>query len=224
MSDILLIIPGMVIGFIVAFPIGPVNLICIRRTLQFGFWTGFISGLGAALGDGLYAAITGFGLTAVSQLIQGFSTILQLVGGILLLSFGIHTYNAKPVPRVDIKLSTAENGKSTVARTIASTFALTISNPATLMGFTAIFAGLGGLAGDRPSFLAAAFVVSGVFAGSTLWWLTLTTVVGLLHARIDEWVGRVINKVSGLLVAAFGLTVLGHLLIEYLLKKHGHFW
>ena len=224
MNDIVLIIPGMVIGFIVAFPIGPVNLICIRRTLQFGPGPGFVSGLGAALGDGLFAAITGFGLTAVAQLIEGFSTILQLVGGILLLSFGIHTYNAQPAPRVEFKLAANENGKSTLARSMASTFALTISNPATLIGFTALFAGLGGLAGDNPSFLAAAFVVAGVFAGSTLWWLTLTTVVGLLHARIDERVVRLINKVSGLLVAAFGLTVLGHLLIEYFLKKHGTFW
>jgi threonine/homoserine/homoserine lactone efflux protein len=219
LSQFLLLGPGILIGLVVAAPIGPVNLICIRRTLQYGSLNGFMSGLGAALGDGLFAIVTGFGLTAIAQLIEGLSVPLQLAGGILLVCFGLYTYFSKPPKPYDPKceVTTAKaKAPSSLARAMASTFALTITNPATLLGFTAMFTGLGGLAGDDPSFFSAAFVVGGVILGSALWWLTLTTLVGLLHARIDDRVMRIINHGSGLLVAAFGLVVLGHVALKLL--------
>ena len=216
MNYLVIIVSGAVIGFFAALPIGPVNLFCIRRTLQSSSFHGFVAGLGAALGDSIYASITGFGLTAVAQLIAGFSTPLQLIGGLLLLSFGIRTYHTPPPPRFTERLAANENGTSSHVRAIASTFALTISNPATLFGFTAFFAGLGGLAGDNPSFISASFVVLGVFCGSTLWWLSLTTIVGLLHARINDRTVRVINEISGGLFALFGLVVLAHLVMHLL--------
>ncbi|HEY0281551.1 MAG TPA: LysE family transporter [Rhizomicrobium sp.] len=215
MNYVVLVVSGVLIGFFVALPIGPVNLICIRRTLQCGSFHGFVSGLGAVLGDGLFASITGFGLTAVAQLIVGFSTALQLFGGLLLLSFGVRTFFTPP-PRFDERLAANENGASSHVRAMASTFVLTVTNPATLFGFTALFAGLSGLAGDNPSFLAASFVVLGVFCGSTLWWLTLTTGVGLLHARISDHTVRVINEISGAVVAMFGVVILGHLVSQLL--------
>jgi threonine/homoserine/homoserine lactone efflux protein len=212
LNQLLLIGPGIVIGLVVAAPIGPVNLICIRRTLQYGSLNGFMSGLGAALGDGIFAIVTGFGLTAIAQLIEGLSVPLQLAGGVLLVCFGLYTYFSKPPKPYDPKCETTAKAKapSSLVRAMASTFALTITNPATLLGFTAMFTGLGGLAGDDPSFFSAAFVVGGVILGSALWWLILTTLVGLLHARIDDRVMRIINHGSGLLVAAFGIAVLGH--------------
>ena len=215
LSHVFLLGPGIAIGLIVAAPIGPVNLICIRRTLQYGFLNGFLSGLGAALGDGLFAIVTGFGLTAISQWIEGLSTALQLAGGTLLLCFGLYTYLAKPPARIDPKSEAADKSGRTLVRAIASTFALTITNPATLLGFTAMFTGLGGLAGDDPSFFAAAFVVGGVILGSTLWWLVLTFFVGRLHARIDDRVMLIINHGSGLLVAGFGVLVLGHVAMKF---------
>ncbi len=214
LSQVLLIGPGIVIGLIVAAPIGPVNLICIRRTLQFGFLNGFVSGIGAALGDGLFAVVTGFGLTAIAQWIEGLSTALQLAGGTLLVCFGLYTYFSKPPGRLDVKAEATEMKASTLVRAMASTFLLTITNPATLLGFTAMFTGLGGLAGDDPSYFSAAFVVGGVMLGSALWWLMLTLGVGLLHARIDDRVMRIINHGSGLMVAGFGLAVLGHVGLE----------
>lgn len=218
MNYIVLIVVGVLIGFFAALPIGAVNLICIRRTLQRGSGYGFVSGLGAALGDGLFAAVTGFGFTAIGQLIVGFSTPLQLIGGLMLLSFGIRTFYTPPPPRFDERLAAAnENGASTHVRAMVSTFVLTISNPLTLFGFTGLFAGyLGALAGDKPSFFAVAMIVLGVFGGSTLWWLTLTTVVGLLHARINDRTIRLINEISGAMIAFFGVTVLGHLVLHLL--------
>ena len=130
LSHVFLLGPGIVIGLIVAAPIGPVNLICIRRTLQYGFLNGFLSGLGAALGDGLFAIVTGFGLTAISQWIEGLSTALQLAGGTLLLCFGLYTYFSKPPARIDPKSEDGEKSASTLVRAIVSTFALTITNPA----------------------------------------------------------------------------------------------
>ena len=211
MDYIYLIISGAVLGFFAAIPIGPVNLICIRRTLHFGSYYGFISGLGAATGDAMFASITAFGFTALAQLIVGYSSALQLGGGIFLLAFGIRTFFAPPPPSFEERLAAPVKGTPSQTRAVASTFMLTVSNPATLFAYTALIAGLGGLAGERPSFFAASFVVIGVFCGSALWWLTLTTVVGLLHARINDQVVRRINEVSGLLVATFGIAVLAHL-------------
>jgi threonine/homoserine/homoserine lactone efflux protein len=214
---VLLLGPGIAIGLIVAAPIGPVNLICIRRTLQYGSINGFATGLGAAIGDGIFAAITGFGLTAIAQLIEGLSLALQLAGGTLLLCFGLYTYFAKPPKVYDPNCDeTKEKGTSSLVRAMASTFALTMTNPATLLGFTAMFTGLGGLAGDDPSFFSAGFVVFGVFLGSSLWWLLLSLFVGRLHARIDDHVMRIINHGSGLMVAGFGVAVLGHVALRLL--------
>ena len=177
--------------------------------------------MGAALGDTLFASLTAFGFTALVQLIVGYSNVLQLAGGLLLLFFGIRTFYMPPPPSFDERLAMAENGGSANShhpptRGMASTFVLAVTNPVTLFGFTAFFATLGGFAGGNTSYFAAAFVVLGVFAGSTLWWLTLTTVVGLLHARISDRNVRLINEISGAVVALFGVVVLAHLLARVL--------
>ena len=214
MDYIILIVSGIVIGLVVAVPIGPVNLICIRRTLAFGPANGFMAGLGAAIGDTVFAIVTGFGLTAIAHLIKGYASYLELAGGAMLLYFGIHAFLAKVQSRLDDKLVSREKGSTTLFRAMVSTLVLTLTNPATLLGFAALFAGLGGLAGGHPNFASAAFVVIGVAAGSTLWWFALTAVVGLFHASIKDHTMVVINKGSGVAVTGFGLAVLIHLAIK----------
>ena len=194
-----LLLSGVVMGLIAAVPIGPVNLICIRRTFAFGPLNGFVSGLGAALGDGIFAAITGFGLTWIAQLIEGYATIIELIGGALMVWFGWNAPSSRRPCRARWMTATTASGTNLV-RAIASTFALTITNPVTLLSFSVMFAGLGGLAGGAGSFSDAAFVVAGVVGGSAGWWLVLTTVIGLFHARIDEKAMRLINRVCGVLV------------------------
>ena len=217
MYFLFLVSSGIIIGLIVAAPIGPVNLICIRRTFAYGPSNGFLSGLGAALGDGVFAVVTAFGLTAISQAIEGYSTIISFLGGLVLLGFGLHIFNADVSLLRDAEGAPArDSGSSSLVRTIASTFALTITNPATLFGFAALFAGLGTLAGGRATFLDAAFTVLGVAAGSTMWWFTLTTIVGIFHRHIDTGVMRNINHLFGIAVTAFGIIVLGDLALMLL--------
>ena len=220
MDYLFLIISGAVIGVIVAAPIGPVNLICIRRTLAFGPLHGFLSGLGAALGDGIFAIITAFGLTAIAQWIEGYATPLQIVGGVMLLGFGWHTFHADPRCVQDTPPTGKEAGAlsfpARVVRDVFSTLALTLTNPATMLGFAALFAGLGSIVDEKASFLAAAVTVGGVTAGSAGWWFLVTTVTAIFHKRIDSTIMRRVNQISGVVVALFGLAVLGHLVMAYL--------
>jgi len=210
MDYLITIFLGFFIGLIAAIPIGPVNLLVVRRTLAYDPLHGFMSGLGAVLADAVYACITGFGFTALAQLIKGHSTALEIIGGIMLLYFGARMYLAPP----DSRLDNGDQGESKtlpLLRAMASTFALAVTNPATLLAFTAMFAGVAGIVGQEASFYGAGFLVAGVLAGSTFWWFTLTTVTGLFHHRIDERIMTLINKISGVVVAIFGLGVFVHL-------------
>jgi threonine/homoserine/homoserine lactone efflux protein len=212
MNFLILIVGGIVIGLIVAAPIGPVNLICIRRTFFYGPLNGFFAGLGAALGDGVFAILTAFGVTAITRWIEGYATILEIAGGLMLIGFGLHIFGADVALLCDSEgVPVKDKAASSLTRTILSTFALTITNPATLIGFTALFAGLGSLAGRQTRFLDAAITVAGVVAGSTIWWFTLTTIVGIFHRHINMGVMRSINRFFGAAVTLFGVVVLGDL-------------
>ncbi len=216
MNFLILITGGVVIGLIVAAPIGPVNLICIRRTFFYGPLNGFFAGLGAALGDGVFAILTAFGITAITRWIEGYATVLEIAGGLMLIGFGLHIFGADVALLRDSEgAPVKDGGASSLTRTILSTFALTITNPATLIGFTALFAGLGSLAGRQTRFLDAAVTVIGVIAGSTIWWFALTTIVGIFHRHIDIGVMKNINRIFGVVVTLFGVVVLGNLATKF---------
>ena len=206
---VVLIISGVIMGLIAAVPIGPVNLICVRRSFAFGPVNGFVSGLGAALGDGVFAAITFFGLTWVAELIQSYDVIIELVGGALLVWFGVHTVLSPVAGKVEDG-DKNEPGGSTLVRAMVSTFVLTITNPATLIAFASMVASFHALVGGANSYVDAGFVVAGVVGGSAGWWLCLTSVIGVFHTRITDRTVRIINRGSGVLVALFGLAVLIH--------------
>ncbi|MES2254596.1 MAG: LysE family transporter [Pseudomonadota bacterium] len=210
---LVLIISGVIMGLIAAVPIGPVNLICIRRSFAFGPVNGFVSGLGAALGDGVFAAITFFGLTWIAQLIQSYDSIIELVGGALLVWFGVHTILSPVAGKVEDG-DKNEPGGSTLVRAMVSTFVLTVTNPATLIAFASMFASFHALVGGANSYIDAGFVVAGVVGGSAGWWLCLTSVIGIFHTRITDRTVRIINRGSGVLVAGFGLAVLIHVVMK----------
>jgi threonine/homoserine/homoserine lactone efflux protein len=213
MNYIILIVSGVIMGLIAAVPIGPVNLICIRRSFAFGPVNGFVSGLGAALGDGVFAAITFFGLTWIAQLIQSYDSIIEVVGGALLVWFGVHTVLSPVAGKVE-EGDKNDTGASNLVRAMVSTFVLTITNPATLIAFASMFASFHALVGGANSYVDAGFVVAGVVGGSAGWWLCLTSVIGIFHTRITDRTVRIINRGSGVLVAVFGLAVLVHIVMK----------
>jgi len=197
-----LLMQGVVLGFSIAAPVGPVGVLCIRRTLAYGQMYGLFSGLGAATADAVYGAVAGFGLTAVSLFLLEQQFWLAGVGGLYLLYLGLKTLRAAPA------LTQNQGEGKNLADAFLSTFALTLTNPVTILSFAAIFAGLGLAAQSANSFWTAATLVFGVFAGSALWWFSLSAGVSLFRAKLSSRHLRWINRASGLVICGFGLVIL----------------
>jgi threonine/homoserine/homoserine lactone efflux protein len=199
--DVNLLLRGLVIGFSIAAPVGPIGVLCIRRTLADGRAYGLVSGLGAATADAIYGCVAAFGLTFISDLLVSQQVWLRLIGGVFLCYLGLRTALAKPAEEAAVAKG------SSIVRAYASTFFLTLTNPMTIISFAAIFAGLG-LAGAGGGYAMAGVLVLGVFLGSAAWWLLLSGGVGLFRDRFDLRAMRWINRISGAVVAGFGLLAL----------------
>jgi threonine/homoserine/homoserine lactone efflux protein len=195
------LVKGFVIGFSIAAPVGPIGLLCISRSLSFGRLSGLATGLGAAAADGVYGAIAAFGLAFVTDLMIGHQSSLTWIGGLFLLGMGIRTF-FRSVP--DSNFLAAERNLSA---DFASTFVLTLTNPFTILAFTAIFAGMG-VSGAPSEYRAAGALVAGVFFGSAAWWMLLSFGVSLIHRRISPVVMRAVNRLSGVTLAGLGLLAL----------------
>jgi len=190
---------GCAIGLSIAAPVGPIGVLCIRRSLAEGARVGFFTGLGAAAADGLYGAVAAFGLTIVSGFLREHQTALRLVGGIFLLYLGIKTFLSKPAER--------PASAATHAGAFTSTFFLTITNPMTIFSFMVIFAGFG--FSDSNQYLWQAVMMTlGVFIGSAAWWLFLSNGVALFRNRITPYWMQQVNRISGAIILAFGITIL----------------
>lgn len=209
-----MLVKGIIIGFSIAAPVGPIGVLCIRRTLAHGRAHGFVSGLGAASADAIYGSIAAFGLTSVANILVGQQMWLRLVGGAFLLYLGIRTLLARPATE-----AAQARESASLPGAYLSTFVLTLTNPLTILSFAAVFAGLGAGVGGGDA-LAVGTLVGGVFAGSALWWLLLSGGVGLFGGWLRRrgttpdqegippallvW----INRVSGLIIVGFGLWAL----------------
>jgi threonine/homoserine/homoserine lactone efflux protein len=193
---------GGLIGLAVAAPIGPVNIICLQRTLKSGVVVGLLSGLGAAIGDSLFGFVAAFGVTVVSDFLMAHLRPFQTAGGLLLLFIAVRTWREHP--HLEVKGSAATQ----ILKSFISVFFLTITNPVTILGFVAFFAsvGLGRVGRDMHQ---ASLLVAGIFAGSALWWVILTNSVRFLKGRLNDNHLLVINRASALLMAGFGLLALG---------------
>jgi threonine/homoserine/homoserine lactone efflux protein len=202
---------SVLIGLAIAAPVGPVGVLCIRRSLAFGRASGFASGLGAATADALYGGIAAFGLTVVVDLIMGQRLTLQLFGGAFLIYLGLRTIMEKANSPAVIQDISYETGPHPTRHALnwrglghdySSTFLLTLTNPMTILSFAAIFTGLGATTVRGGGIL----VVSGVFLGSALWWLALSLITGWLHGRLMGsdfilWT----NRVAGGIVITYGI-------------------
>jgi threonine/homoserine/homoserine lactone efflux protein len=206
MAQLPIELQGMMIGLSIAAPVGPIGVLCMRRTLAAGRANGLASGLGAAAADAIYASIAGFGLSALSDLLLRYQNPLRFIGGIFLLLLGVRTFLARPAQRAATALVSGS-----LLGAFASTFVLTLTNPVTILAFLGIFAGLG-LAQAASNYAEAARLVCGVFVGSSLWWLTLSTATSLLRSKLTDGVLLWVNRLSGLVIGAFGLAALVSLL------------
>jgi len=203
--DFPLFFRGLLIGFSIAAPVGPIGVLCIRRTLSVGRLAGLVSGLGAATADALYGCVAGFGLTMISGALIEQKLWLQLFGGLFLLYLGIKTLFSKPAEQA------AKVSGSGLLGAYASTFLLTVTNPLTILSFAAIFAALG-LANTRGSYGSALVLVLGVFLGSAAWWLLLTGGVGLFRDKFNTQGLLWVNRISGMIITIFGVAALAGLI------------
>lgn len=200
--DLAMLLRGLLIGLSVAAPVGPMGVLCIRRTLAEGRLAGLATGLGIATADGIYAGVAGFGITVVAALLLSGQSWIRGIGGAFLCYLGLRTARALPAEGAAEALSGL-----TLLRMYGSALALTLANPTTILSFIAIFAGLGagGKGGD------AILLVAGVLTGSALWWLLLSTGVAALRGRITPRVLRWVNRLSGAVLGLFGLLALASL-------------
>jgi len=192
------LIKGIIIGFSIAAPVGPIGVLTIKRTLTEGRISGFVTGMGAAMADTVYGVVAGFGLTAISSFLLTQEFWIKLIGGLFLLILGIKSFVTKPA-------SNAANVDSKgLFNNFISTFFLTVTNPTTILSFIAIFAGLG-LGTTKTGYSSSMTLVLGIFLGSALWWFILSSIVSFFQSKITPDRLIWINRLSGLIIISFGL-------------------
>ena len=203
MSELGFVARGAVLGFSIAAPVGPIGVLCIKRTLAEGRAIGLATGLGAATADGIYGALAAFGLTWATTALVGQQSWIRLVGGLFLVYLGLRTFLARPADHA------ATVSGAGLLGAFGSTFALTLTNPMTILSFVAVFAGLG-LGASAPGASAATLVV-GVVLGSAAWWLVLSAAVSGLRSRFDQPRMRWVNRFSGAVITGCGALSLASL-------------
>jgi threonine/homoserine/homoserine lactone efflux protein len=199
-----LIIPvGLLIGVVVAAPVGPVNVLCIHRTIERGFWGGVAAGVGAVLGDGLIAFLAALGVGALSGTIQHYRDAIQFLGGLAVIAFGARLFAAVPQTEADHPDGGQRSSLRDYLWDVPKTFLLTVTNPAAVLGLIAIF-------GAASSFVAvqsaidALTMVAAIMGGSLAWWGLLSSLIARIRPTVDLKRLQQINRISGLLLFGFG--------------------
>lgn len=205
MEELFVLVQGIVLGFAIAAPVGPIGLLCIRRTIQHGPLMGFFTGFGAAIADTIYGAIAAFGVSTALSFLRGHEIAFQLVGGIFLLVVAVRTFRQEPAAE-EREVDSAPDSKTWIGGFMTG-LSLTLTNPATIMAFIAIFAGFG--LGGTLNRIEASTLVLGVFIGASLWWMTLSMSVAAVRHRISERGLVMLNHCTGVALAGFGLWALG---------------
>ena len=194
-----LLLRGLAIGFVIAAGFGPIGLLTVRRTLESGFSVGFATGLGAATADAAYAAVAAFGAAAIGAAMVGARDWLAVIGGLVLVGLGLNAWRHAP----EVPVSAEERSRTRdVASAWASTFALTLTNPMTILSFAAAFAALAPPGGNVGAAIA---VTAGVGIGSAVWWLVLSGGVSLVRRAVSVGAIRLLRQGSALLLIALGI-------------------
>ena len=210
-----LIIPvGIIIGILVSAPVGPVNVLCVQRAIERGFWGGIAAGLGAMLGDGLVALCAALGVGAISGAVQYHRLTIQVLGGLVLVAFGARLFFATP-RIVPMAMGARAETLRDFVWDIPQTFLLTITNPGAVLGLFAIFGGVSSFV-EVESYVDALTIVAAVMGGSFLWWFSLSHLIGRFRHLLNEQRLRLINQITGLLLLGFGVLLIGEVLLKRL--------
>jgi threonine/homoserine/homoserine lactone efflux protein len=201
---------GIAVGIVIAVPVGPVGVLCVRRTIFEGRLFGFLSGLGAATADTIFGVVAGFGLTVVSDLLLDYQIWLRAAGGLFLVYVGVSALRKRIV-----RYETPEKNAENLLGAYLSTFALTITNPVTILAFLGIFAGVG-FTGAEATLGRAAMLVAGVLVGSLIWWLGISLGAGLFRKSFGERHLVQLNRISGGILTLSGIGLLISLLYDKL--------
>lgn len=194
-----LFLKGCLIGFSIAMPVGPIGLLCIRHSLISGAFAGVIVGLGAATADALYGAMAGFGFTAIAHFFATYSLPIQWVGAAFLCYLGIAIFFSKTKEKFEVENTMGY-------RLYLTTLFLTLTNPMTILSFAAIYAGLG-MGSVDGGLLPPLITTLGVFTGSVIWWLLLSSVAALFNQRINQRAAIWLNRISGTAIFGFGFSL-----------------
>jgi len=203
-----LFIKSFIAAFLLSMPIGPVNLLCIRHTLAIGWKMGFFSGLGSATADTIYSMFAAFGVGFIINFLLKEKMFFELGGGLFLCYLGVSTYLHVPKEK-----TTSQVGRG-VLQAYAVSFFLTFSNPASALSLMAVFAGLG-VADQSRNPLSSFTLVLGVFSGASFWWFTLCSIVSLFRNKFTDQGTRWLNRISGVLITAFGIFIVVYLVRSY---------
>lgn len=192
---------GMLIGFLVALPVGPIDMLCVRRTLLWGVRSGFITGMGAAFADAIYGALAAFGIITLTTLLVSYKVFFQILGGLFLCILGIKNCTAKYIGK------TEGVAKRRLALAFMTTFLLALLSPMTIISFIGMFAVLG-LGFEDLNIHTASMLTLGTFLGSSLWWLVLSSGVALFKDRFKIHNLSLVNKVSGFALLGCGIVAI----------------
>lgn len=201
------IIDGVIIGISASIPLGPIGVLVVQRTLNKGHLSGFISGLGAALSDTIYAIIAGFSLSFIVGFIESQLLWIQIFGALILIALGLKIFTTNPA----IQLRKQKKKSSSLLQDFFSTFALTIANPLAVFLFMAFFASFR-VVGTEKTGIDNLLLIGGVFTGAATWWLILSSLVNLFRSKINLRRLFWINKIAGstiivLVVLAFTIWI-----------------
>jgi len=198
------IFKGILIGMIASAPMGPVGLLCVQRTLKKGRWYGFVTGIGAAASDIIYAAITGFGMAFVMDFVSEPQRrfYLQIIGSLVLMGFGWYTYRNDPTK----KMRQSGQEKGTLTYNLVTAFFVTLSNPLIVFLFVALYAQFAFVLPDHPFEMLVGFL--SIVGGALLWWWGLTWLVDKIRMKFDEYGIRLINQIIGVAVIVGSIIML----------------
>lgn len=209
-----LIIPvGIIIGMLVAAPVGPVNIMCIQRALERGFWGGVAAGLGAVLGDGLIALFASFGMGAILDFVKENRFLIQVIGGATLLAFAVKLYITAPEFIIPAEGTEDTATLKDFIWDVPQTFFFTITNPGAVLGMFALF-GLGSTFVEVASYIDCLTMVAAIMGGSLAWWVFLSNLIGRYRHRLIHVGLQRINKIAGLILAGFGVLLIAEMLVK----------